>query len=68
MINGKKLVIVLPAYNASQTLEKTYQEIPHQIVDEVVLVDDASKLAGAIAGVKAVENQMVVVRGPRVLI
>ena len=43
MINGKKLVVVLPAYNASQTLEKTYQEIPLQIVDEIVLVDDASK-------------------------
>jgi glycosyltransferase involved in cell wall biosynthesis len=43
MINGKKLVIVLPAYNASQTLEKTFHEIPQQIVDEIVLVDDASK-------------------------
>ena len=43
MINNKKLVVVLPAYNASQTLEKTYKEIPMQIVDEVVLVDDASK-------------------------
>lgn len=43
MINGKKLVVVLPAYNAAQTLEKTYREIPMEIVDEVVLVDDASK-------------------------
>lgn len=43
MINGKKLVIVLPAYNAALTLEKTYNEIPFDIVDEVVLVDDASK-------------------------
>lgn len=43
MILGKKLVVVLPAYNASQTLEKTYAEIPFDIVDEVVLVDDASK-------------------------
>ncbi len=43
MINGKKLVIVLPAYNAGLTLEKTYKEIPLDIVDEVVLVDDASK-------------------------
>lgn len=42
MIKGKKLVIVLPAYNAAQTLEKTYREIPFDIVDEVVLVDDAS--------------------------
>lgn len=43
MINGKKLVVVLPAYNAAQTLEKTYREIPFDIVDDVVLVDDASK-------------------------
>lgn len=43
MINGKKLVIVLPAYNASQTLERTYKEIPFDIVDEVVLVDDQSR-------------------------
>lgn len=43
MILGRKLVVVLPAYNASQTLEKTYREIPMDIVDDVVLVDDASK-------------------------
>src|ERR1039457_1288958 len=43
MINGKKLVIVLPAYNAELTLRQTYSEIPFDIVDEVVLVDDASK-------------------------
>ena len=43
MILGKKLVIVLPAYNAGLTLEKTYSEIPFDIVDEVILVDDASK-------------------------
>jgi glycosyltransferase involved in cell wall biosynthesis len=42
MVNGKKLVIVLPAYNASKTLEMTYREIPFDIVDDVVLVDDAS--------------------------
>jgi glycosyltransferase involved in cell wall biosynthesis len=43
MINGKKLVIVLPAYNAELTLRQTYSEIPFDIVDEVVLVDDASR-------------------------
>lgn len=43
MINGKKVVVVLPAYNAALTLEKTYREIPLDIVDEVVLVDDAGK-------------------------
>lgn len=43
MIKNKKIVIVLPAYNAALTLEKTYNEIPFDIVDEVVLVDDMSK-------------------------
>ncbi|HXC05978.1 MAG TPA: glycosyltransferase, partial [Bacteroidia bacterium] len=43
MILGKKLVVVLPAYNAALTLEKTYQEIPFDMVDELVLVDDASR-------------------------
>ena len=43
MILGKKLVIVLPAYNAGLTLQQTYSEIPFDIVDEVILVDDASK-------------------------
>jgi len=43
MIKNKKIVIVLPAYNAAATLEKTYREIPFDIVDDVVLVDDASK-------------------------
>jgi glycosyltransferase involved in cell wall biosynthesis len=43
MFNNKKVVVVLPAYNAAQTLEKTYREIPFDIVDDVVLVDDHSK-------------------------
>lgn len=42
MMLGKKLVVVLPAYNAEKTLERTYREIPFDLVDEVVLVDDAS--------------------------
>src|ERR1700679_2600781 len=42
MINNKKIVVVLPAYKAERTLEQTYNEIPFDIVDEVVLVDDAS--------------------------
>lgn len=42
MIHGKKIVVVLPAYNAAETLEQTYREIPMDIVDDVVLVDDAS--------------------------
>ena len=40
MINKKKVVVVMPAYNASETLEKTYNEIPFQVVDDVILVDD----------------------------
>lgn len=43
MMLSKKVVVVLPAYNAASTLEKTFSEIPLDIVDEVVLVDDASK-------------------------
>ena len=43
MLNGKKVVVVMPAYNAEKTLRKTYDEIPFEIVDEVVLVDDASR-------------------------
>jgi glycosyltransferase involved in cell wall biosynthesis len=42
MIKGKKIIVVLPAYNAELTLEKTYNEIPFAIVDDVILVDDCS--------------------------
>lgn len=43
MINGKRIVVVLPAYNAEHTLEKTIKAIPDGFVDEIVLVDDASR-------------------------
>ena len=43
MINGKKIIAVLTAYNAALTLKKTYDEVPFDIVDKVVLVDDHSK-------------------------
>jgi glycosyltransferase involved in cell wall biosynthesis len=43
MYNGLKVIVVMPAYNAALTLEKTYKEIPFNLVDEVLLVDDASK-------------------------
>ncbi len=43
MYKNKKVIVVLPAYNAAQTLEKTYKEIPFDLVDEVILCDDASK-------------------------
>jgi glycosyltransferase involved in cell wall biosynthesis len=42
MLKGKKIVVVMPAYNAESTLRQTYAEIPHDIVDEVILVDDKS--------------------------
>lgn len=43
MINNKKLIVVMPAYNAEKTLQKTYNEIPKDIVDEIILVDDKSR-------------------------
>jgi len=42
MIHQKRVAVVLPAYNAAKTLERTYREIPLDVVDEVILVDDAS--------------------------
>jgi len=43
MLHQKKIVVVMPAYNAAKTLEMTYHEIPQDVVDEVILVDDASR-------------------------
>ena len=43
MYNSKKVIVVMPAYNASQTIVKTFEEIPFPLVDEVILCDDASK-------------------------
>jgi len=42
MLHGKKIVVVMPAYHAERTLEDCYRAIPHDVVDEVLLVDDAS--------------------------
>jgi glycosyltransferase involved in cell wall biosynthesis len=42
MIDGRRIAVVLPAYNAARTLRRTYDEIPHAIVDDVILTDDAS--------------------------
>ena len=39
----QRVVIVMPAYNAAQTLERTYQDIPHEIIDRIILVDDVSQ-------------------------
>jgi glycosyltransferase involved in cell wall biosynthesis len=43
MILGKKMIVVMPAYNAEKTLRQTYDELPHEYVDDVILVDDASR-------------------------
>jgi len=44
MINGKKIIVVMPAYNAEHTLQQTYNEVmEHGIVDQVILVDDCSR-------------------------
>ena len=42
MFHGQKIVVVMPAYNAAKTIERTFLEIPLDLVDEVVVTDDAS--------------------------
>jgi glycosyltransferase involved in cell wall biosynthesis len=42
MLNGKRIAVVMPAYRAEKTLRRTYEAVPHDIVDEVILTDDAS--------------------------
>jgi len=42
MLNGKRLIVVMPAYRADRTLEATWRDLPHDVVDEVIVVDDAS--------------------------
>ena len=42
MFHGKKIVVVMPAYNAARTIEQTYREIPLDIVDDVVVTDDGA--------------------------
>lgn len=43
MLGAKRVVVILPAYNAARTLERTFAEIPHDVVDEVILTDDGSQ-------------------------
>ena len=43
MLNNRRIAVVLPAYNAAQTLKRTVDEIPHDLVDDIILTDDASK-------------------------
>jgi glycosyltransferase involved in cell wall biosynthesis len=42
MLNGKRVIVVMPAYHAGRTLEVTWRDLPHDIIDDVVVVDDAS--------------------------
>ena len=42
MLNDKRIIVVMPAYHAGRTLEATWRDLPHEIVDEVIVVDDAS--------------------------
>jgi len=42
MLNNKKIIVVMPAYNAEETIEKTYRDLDHSIIDEVIVVDDFS--------------------------
>lgn len=42
MVRNKKVIVVMPAYNAGRTLRQTHREIPFDVVDDVILVDDAS--------------------------
>ena len=43
MLNNKKIIVVMPAYNAQATLKETYEAIPKEFVDDIILVDDCSK-------------------------
>jgi glycosyltransferase involved in cell wall biosynthesis len=62
MYKGKKVIVVMPAYNAARTLQKTIDEIPKDIVDEIVLCDDASKDNTAILA-KEIGIQHIIVHG-----
>jgi glycosyltransferase involved in cell wall biosynthesis len=42
MIHGKRIAVIMPAYNAERTLARTFEELPHEVVDDVILVDDQS--------------------------
>lgn len=42
MIEGKKLIVVMPAYNSEKTLRQTYHDLPDEYIDDIILVDDAS--------------------------
>ena len=59
MIEGKRVVVVMPAYNAEHTIERTYQDIPTDVVDEVIVVDDHSS-DGTVAVARSLGLELVV--------
>jgi glycosyltransferase involved in cell wall biosynthesis len=59
MLNGKKVVVVMPAYNAAKTLEQTYRELPAEIVDQTILTDDSST-DDTVARAKALDLRTIV--------
>jgi glycosyltransferase involved in cell wall biosynthesis len=59
-IQGKRVAVVMPAYNAERTLRRSWDEVPHDWVDDVILVDDASK-DGTVALARTIEGLHVVV-------
>jgi glycosyltransferase involved in cell wall biosynthesis len=59
MINGFKVVVIMPAYNAEQTLERTYADIPKDLVDHIILVDDHSR-DNTVAIAKTLDMQVIV--------
>ena len=69
MLHQKKIVVVLPAYNAAETLERTYREIPFDLVDDVVLVDDVATTGKAIIEAKeALEKEGVICETAMVIV
>lgn len=62
MINGKKIIVIMPAYNAEKTLKQTYDEIYRDFVDEIILVDDCSSdntlLLARDLGIKTIQHKM----------
>jgi len=61
LLNNKKIIVVMPAYNAQATLKETYEAIPKEIVDDIILVDDCSKdetvKVAQLLGIKTVVHQ-----------
>jgi glycosyltransferase involved in cell wall biosynthesis len=64
MIQGQKLVVVMPAYNAEKTLVRTYEDLPLDVVDEVIIVDDGSG-DGTVALARRLGDRVTVIQHER---